>query len=94
MSLTDAGRAAMVRWLADGRTEIGIFENKALDSADLGRRVAIPFEKGALDTAEIGLCRAPDMPNLIGWKYVLVAKCITVEGAEEELAKANHVDAS
>lgn len=94
MSPADEQRAALVRWLADGRTEIGIFENKALDSADLGRRVAIAFEKGALDTAEIGFCRAPDMSNFIGWKYVLVAKCGTVDEAMAELAKANHADAS
>lgn len=90
MTLTEESRSALTRWLADGSTEIGVFENKALDSADCGRRVAIPFEKGAMDSAEIGKCRAPDMPTIgAGWKYILVAKCSTVEDAERALEEGS-----
>ena len=68
--------------LADGKTWIGIFENKALDSASAGHRIAMFYDTSQWDKASIG-DRAPDMPNqgFIGWKYVLVAKVKTVEEA-------------
>ena len=66
--------------LADGETWIGIFENKALDSASTGHRVAVFFDMSQWDAAEIG-SRAPDTSTFIGWKYQLIGKAKTVEEA-------------
>lgn len=67
------------RWFAQGWVA-GIFENRALDSADAGERIAIPFGPEIL-AAERATTRAPDMPHRIGWKYLLVAKAQTTEEA-------------
>tara|TARA_Y100000310_G_scaffold218778_1_gene220087 strand:- start:5015 stop:5299 length:285 start_codon:yes stop_codon:yes gene_type:complete len=74
--------------LADGETWIGIFENKALDSANAGHRVAMFFGMDQWDEADIG-DRAPDMSNFIGWKYQLVCKAKTVD---EAMANMNWSD--
>ena len=66
--------------LADGETWIAIYENKALDSANAGHRIALFFDTKQWGAAELG-SRAPDMPGLVGWKYLLVHKAKTVEDA-------------
>ncbi len=75
-------KARFEHHLADGETWIGIFENKALDSADAGRRIALFYDTAQWDKADIG-DRAPDMPSqgFIGWKYQLVHKAKTVDDA-------------
>lgn len=73
-------RQIMERWLSDGDTWIGVFENHALDSSRLGDKIAIPFSlsDGSWDRAELG-DRAPDTKNRINWAYLLVAKCRTID---------------
>ena len=77
-------KARFEHHLADGETWIGIFENRALDSADAGRRVAMFFGMDQWDATELG-SRAPDTPSFIGWKYGLVVKAKTSEEALEAM---------
>ena len=69
------------RWLEDEGDWIGVFENKALDSATCGQRCAIPFTQEGWDQAVVGKTSAPDMqvPPIsgIGWKFILIGKCKT-----------------
>ena len=67
------------KWLVDGKTWVGIFENKALDSANLGERCGLPFDDEYFDEAEIGKMRMPDTKTRIGWKYILIAKSRDIE---------------
>lgn len=70
------------RWLADDATVIGIFENRALDAAGVGDRIALPFERGPfLRTALIGSTPAPDTSRGPGWKYLLVGIATTPNDA-------------
>ncbi len=64
----------------DGTTWVGVFECNALDSSELGRRTAFPFDTSQFDQATLGT-RAPDTKSFIGWKYGLIAKCRTAEEA-------------
>ena len=76
------------RWLADGTSWIGVFENQALDSLNRGQRVALQFDDSFWDVANLG-SRCPDINvppvNGIGWKWLLVAKCKTVAEAMKEV---------
>ncbi len=82
--LKEHAKSRFEHHLADGETWIGIFENQALDSVDAGRRVAMFFDMGQWDAAEIG-SRAPDTNNFIGWKYRLVCKAKTVDEALDNM---------
>jgi hypothetical protein len=63
------------RWLADGMTWIGVFENHDLGHRDRGRRVALPYD-AAQPIPQVGVTRAPDHPSIgLGWRYILVAVC-------------------
>ena len=65
------------RWLSDGDTWIGVFENHDLGSQRVGERCAFPFSAsdGSFDTATLGKTRAPDGKTIgLGWRYILVAK--------------------
>lgn len=77
----DTERAKMERWLSDGNTWIGVFENKHFKSPALGRRVALPFDDEAFEQCEIGSTRAPDVGELdgLGWQYTLIAKVRSVD---------------
>ena len=85
MSLASASKATFQRWLEDPTTWIGVFENKALDSADCGMRFALAFDVSNLDDATIGETRAPDTAMGMGWRYLLVAKCASVEEVMEAM---------
>lgn len=71
-------------WLKDGSTWIGVFENHDLGHLMFGSRVAIPFDVSNFNDTPLGM-RAPDINNHILWRYVLVAKCRTLEEAEAAL---------
>ena len=70
--------------LADGTTWIGIYENKALDSARAGHRIALFYGLDQWDVTSIG-DRAPDMRGRVGWRYRLVHKARTVEDALDNM---------
>jgi hypothetical protein len=70
------------RWLSDNTTWIGVFENKDLGHIDVGRRIAVPYDISQFEAAQIGVARASDSAIIgLGWRYVLVAKSHSVEGA-------------
>ena len=70
------------RWLADGQTWIGVFENHDLGHRDLGRRVAFSFDVSQLHTVTLQQTRCVDHPSIgLGWRYLLVAQCHTVQDA-------------
>ena len=77
----DSPAVTFARWMRNGDTWIGVFENAALDSADMGRKLALPFDTSLFDGAVIGKDHAPDTSIGLGWKYILVAKCRSVEEA-------------
>jgi hypothetical protein len=80
--------ATFTRWLGNATTRIGVFENKDLGHRDVGRRIALPYEAKDLDQAELGKAQAPDSAIIgFGWRYLLVAKCSTVDEALAELEK-------
>lgn len=69
------------RWLSDGQTCIGVFENKAMDSATAGMRTALSYELSQWDQLVVGKTTAPDSKFGAGWKFLLVAKCKTTDEA-------------
>ena len=72
------------RWLEDGRTWIGVFENHDLGHPDVGRKIALSFDNSQDDQATIGETRAPDHQQIgLGWRYVLTGK---YRRADEALA--------
>lgn len=74
------------RWLADGESWIGVFENIDLGHPDLGLRIARVFDLSEIDKADIGRTRAPDHASIgLGWRYALIAVCYTVEEACEKM---------
>ena len=74
------------RWLSDGTSWIAVFENKALDSGGAGHRIALCYDIQDYDKATIGRDRAPDTRLTTGWKYILIAKCKTVDEALEMMS--------
>lgn len=66
------------RWLSDGKTWVGVFENQAFDSAGFGDRFAVSFDMADFDKAKLG-DRAPDTSMGLGWKFALLGKARTVE---------------
>ena len=84
ITLKEHARRRFTHHLADGETWIGIYENKALDSSNLGRRIALFFDLRDWDGAEIG-DRAPDTPQLTGWKYLLVHKAKSTDEAVQHM---------
>jgi hypothetical protein len=70
------------RWLADGQTWIGIFENHDLGHRDLGHRVAFSFDLSQVGSVTLKQTRCVDHPTIgMGWRYLLVAQCHTVKDA-------------
>lgn len=69
------------RWLSDGETWIGVFENHAMNSATHGARFALSFDNSQYDAAEVGKTRAPDTRMGLGWKYILAGKYRSAEEA-------------
>jgi len=82
----EAARATFDRWLSDGTSWIGVFENHDLGHPDIGRRVARVFDIGDLPLAKIGSTRAPDHDEIgLGWRYILVAACDTTDKAMDAM---------
>ena len=78
------------RWLSDGTTWIGIFENHDLGHPDAARRIALPYDEALFEQATIGKSTAPDRPEIgLGWRYVLIAK---TRDAGEALRLIRHQD--
>lgn len=79
---TDQARGTFERWLSDGESWIGCFENKDFGSRDMGSRVALCFDDSQWDAVELG-GRAPDVNlspiNGIGWRWLLIAKTRAVD---------------
>jgi hypothetical protein len=75
----ETNREKVTRWLSDGQTWVGVYQNQDLGHPDVGRKIAMPFDVSDWDKAKLG-SRAPDTRHLIGWRYFLIAKCRTVEG--------------
>ena len=76
-------RETFTRWLSDGESWIGVFENHDLGHYDIGRRVAFCFDNTDEAKAEVGETQAPGHKAIgLGWRYILVAICHTVEEAE------------
>lgn len=69
------------RWLADGETWIGIFENHDLGSRDVGLRRAWSYDLAKIDEAKVGKTRAPDTEEGLGWRYILIFKALTLQEA-------------
>lgn len=69
------------RWLSDGETWIGIFENHDLGHPDVGRRIALSYHLADKDQAEVGKTRAPDTGVGMGWRYILIWKARTTQEA-------------
>jgi hypothetical protein len=42
------------RWLSDGSTWIGVFENQDLGHPDVGRRIALPYDDALFEQATVG----------------------------------------
>jgi hypothetical protein len=84
-----ATRETFTRWLADGRTWIGIFHNHDLGHPDVGRRIAIPFHVFYSAAAPLQSSAPDDLTRKSGlgpgWRYLLVAKADTVDSAIEAL---------
>jgi hypothetical protein len=90
MAVDLAERAAVektfLRWLKDGKSWIGIFENQDLGHPEGGRRVALQYDESQWDKAERGSGHAPDHATYgFGWRYLLVAKCRTADAALKEM---------
>lgn len=80
-------RETFTRWLKDGTTWIGIFENQDLSHYDLGRRVARPYDDSVFDKATINLSGCADHASIgLGWRYVLKVKTRDVDEALGQLA--------
>ena len=76
--------AMFEKWLADGETWIGIFENHDLGHYDIGRRIAMSFDDSLWDKAELKKTRSPDHKAIgFGWRYLLI--CRTHDVAEAEM---------
>lgn len=63
------------RWVGDGTTWIGVFENHDLGHRLAGQRCAFPFDDRFWDSAVIGSTKAPDGVHIgLGWRWILIAK--------------------
>jgi hypothetical protein len=71
MSVTAADR--IKKLLSDETTWMGIYENQAFDSANFGHRVGMFFDIGDWDRVVLG-SRAPESPQVAGWKYCWLAR--------------------
>ena len=82
MSVTAADR--IKKLLSDEATWMGIYENQAFDSANFGHRVGMFFDIGDWDRVVLG-SRAPESPQVAGWKYLLVGKARSAADAIQQL---------
>jgi len=74
-----------------------VFQNQDLGHSDLGRKIAMPFpqavwngahEAGHLPPGINVASHAPDHTSIgLGWRYLLIRKCRTVEDAVAAMAE-------
>jgi hypothetical protein len=86
MKMLSNHEEAFKKWLSDGKTWIGIFENLLEEGSEANysraERFAMPFDDDLWDAAKIREMKAPDTPQFgTGWRYLLIAKVRTVEEA-------------
>lgn len=79
------GIATMERWLSDGESWIGVFQNHDLGHSQFGQRIALCFDVKVWDKGEIGKTKAPDTSYGPGFRFILKAKCKTVAEAQAAL---------
>ncbi len=80
------------RWLSDGKTTIGVFENHDLGHHANGQRCAFPFDTAEFESAVIGKTKAPDGRLIgLGWRYVLVGKFQDAAAADNAMADQTKV---
>lgn len=93
--MSETAREAVTRWLAEPDTWVGVFENHDLGHPNVGHCFAIPFRlsDGSFEQAEIGKTRAPDTSLYIGWRYILIAKCKTVDEVMQRISEEGAVRA-
>ena len=77
------------RWFADGKTWVGVFENKDLGHQNQGHRIGLPFDIARKSTAVLNHSHAPDGSYGLGWRYILVAKCTTTQEVIDNLKERN-----
>lgn len=82
-------RSTLERWFSDPDTVVGIFENHDLGSVYCGQRIGFPYTREVAAKLEVGRSRAPDTTRVIGWRYILVAKCDSVEAAVAAMGSAD-----
>lgn len=84
--IREVNHRRMETWLRDGKTWIGVFQNQDLGHPQVGRRMALPFADDVYWTSTVGQTKAPDTVTVgLGWRYVLIAKCRTVDEAQAAL---------
>ena len=87
--------ATCLKWLHDGDTWLGVFENQDLGHPEIGRRCIFPFplSDGSWDAAKEGETRAPDGKHIgMGWRYTLMLKTKDANQAVDALLrKDRHV---
>ena len=75
-------KETFTRWLADGSSWIGVFQNQDLGHSDRGRKIALCYDDSQFYGMAVGQARAPDHRDIgMGWRYVLQAKCRTTDEA-------------
>ena len=76
------------RWFANGNEGdwVGVFENHDLGHPDLGRRFAAFYDKDQWGSGEVGRTTGPDSAIGLGWRYLLVEKCLTPMVAKAAMA--------
>jgi len=75
-------RNTFKRWLSDGESWIGCFENQDLSSGNCGHRFALCFDDKQWDAGIISKSRAPDHKDIgLGWRYTLKLKTREIETA-------------
>ena len=78
------------RWMRDVDTWIAVYENHDFGSPQFGRRIALPCNRSQWDAARIGKSCAPSHPDIgRGWRYILIAKCDSVDDAAAIVADAH-----
>lgn len=73
------------RWLSDGKSWVGVFQNIELGHPEGGSKIAFCYDAAQFDAAKINETQAPDGQHGLGWRYRLVAKCRTVLEAMEAM---------